>query len=841
MILIRDDSSSTVLEVLERLNSVASLRKKTVTGTTPLKSSYHVSLTLTSFWGVFWIDASNTERIKQTLADIARIAKVEPNANAAMYWLSNIKQRWLLLIDNADDRSIHLENYFPKGNRGHILVTTRNPAHKVHGNVGSGFYDFEKLDANDANQLLLRAADKHKTQNLTTASVITKALDFLALAIIQAGASIREGLCTLENYLPWFEDSWKTISQRRRGGGLELDPVRKVYASWDLNYKHLESNPNQSREDAIEILKTFAFLHREDIRFDILRRAVYNEAFEVKQARSRGVSEEPAPRMIFSWSRLLKNIYTFGFSSGTSPPLPRLLRQVQKNTGGIDHETALRYALRELVQSSLISYNEVKDSYSMHPLQHRYARERLSIGEQGVWAEVAASVLSASIVLPPLGDNVESQEFNRHIIPHLDHVVRCRANLQQATAENRSCLWRKWMFPILPLTRNEAIMYGKFSWIYAQSGRWSDAEKLQLAVRDFTYDFLGPENPKSRLVSLALSNTLWNLGRAEEALNMQRSVLEICENAFGHQHLETLKAKHMLGQTLWLQGRYHQARRIQQEVVDGFTEQLGLDNELTLKAKDNLGRTVVRFGERTDLLLAYKLHSEAVKGMEKVYGPNHTEILWAKESLARVIVDLGDQPFDIADALIDEVLEKRKSNLGKEHPYTLLAMANKALIKNTCGRTQEAEDLIRAGLDVANRNLGGDHVGTLLGRTMLASVLIHQQRYVDAEEILRDTTERQKHMKSHRGDYHPDRVMALVELAKCYRLQGKIDLSIQTCDEALDGFESFKLSTEHVLARDLKRGRAKLIGYQQAVERGKTPDENITWPAEGRYRQHRLF
>lgn len=769
---------------------------------------------------------------------------MEPNATAALYWLSNIKQRWLLLIDNADDRSIPLEKYFPKGNRGHILVTTRNPAHKLHGNVGPGFYDFEKLDAVDANQLLLRAADRQQEQDLTAASTITTALDFLALAIIQAGAAIRQGLCTLENYLPFFERSWKMISHRRRNSESDIEsPVKKVYASWDLNYKHLESNPTPTRQDAIELLKTFAFLHRENIRFDILQRALSNCELEAQElAKAAGEQDKPVRRLrLADWIRLLNAIWTFGVSSGSSPPLPRLLRLDRDESEDVDPLTALRLALGELVQSSLISYNEISDSYSMHPLQHRYARERLSIGEQGVWAEVAAYVLSASILLPPLGDNTQCQGFNRQLVPHLDHVLRCRNTVKQATNHNRRHLWRNWMFPEQPLTRTVALMYGKFSVVYAQSGHWTDAEQLQTAVRNFTLVFLGAEDPKTRLISTALSITLWNLGRAEEAFNMQCDVLKVCETTFGSQHLETLKAKHIMGQTLWQQGQLNHARSIQEEVMLGFLKQLGLDHELTLKAKDNLARTVFKFGEEKDILLARTLHTEAVKGMERVHGPDHIETLWAKESLARVLIETNNGPTGTAEELISDVLEKRKIQLGKEHPYTLLAMVNKALIKSACGCLEEAEDLLRSGLEVANRNLGRDHVGTLLGRTLLASVLIQQQRYEDAEEILRDTTERQKHMQSHRGNYHPDRVTALVELAKCYRLQGKVESSIQACDEALDGFESFVLVKEHVIARDLKTARLKLVGYQEAVKRQEHYDASVIQPAPGRYRLYYLF
>ena len=70
----------------------------------------------------------------------------------------SLEESWLLIIDNADDAHIDLEEYFPKGHRSYILMTTRNPPHKVHGNIGPGFFEFKGMEEDSANVLFLRAA-----------------------------------------------------------------------------------------------------------------------------------------------------------------------------------------------------------------------------------------------------------------------------------------------------------------------------------------------------------------------------------------------------------------------------------------------------------------------------------------------------------------------------------------------------------------------------------------------------------------------------------------------------------------------------------------------------------
>ena len=75
-----------------------------------------------------------------------------------MTWLAGLPHPWLLVIDNADDPNMEVEKYFPGGERGHILVTTRRSALKHLGNVGKGYRELEKIDEMDARDLLLKHA-----------------------------------------------------------------------------------------------------------------------------------------------------------------------------------------------------------------------------------------------------------------------------------------------------------------------------------------------------------------------------------------------------------------------------------------------------------------------------------------------------------------------------------------------------------------------------------------------------------------------------------------------------------------------------------------------------------
>jgi tetratricopeptide (TPR) repeat protein len=770
---------------------------------------------------VFWIDASSHERIKQTFAQIAKIGEVEPNQNAAMHWLSNLEERWLLIIDNADDPSVGLEQYFPKGDRGYILVTTRNPAHKVYGNVGLGFFEFHGMEDDDARALLLRGAghpEPWDADSSSWAAKITRQLGFLALALTHAGAAIRSGLCSLRDYLTFYDKNWERI-RRKRSLSMESrdgDDYLSAYATYEVSYHGIEQKGTEASNDALQLLKTFAFFYFENIRADILKKAVLNAEIEETQEEKNKEEEAGKPR---SWPQTFKNmkltIFSFILQNRSPQTLPYLIRDA-RDSHYFDN-VRLRYALRELVQMSLITYYEVSDSYSMHPLVHKWARERpeMTTSEQGVWSQAAATTLAHSILLPPLGDTEAEELYRRDILPHIDHVQKCQQAIKDRITETRKERWYgllQWPGAESRFDRDRALLYAKYSIVYAHGGRWNEAEALQLAVKNYTQSVLGLDQAHTRRISLALAGTYWHQGRGDDAADLQNTVLQACLTHLGPHNHETLMVMDTLGQTRWQQGRYSDARLLQQQAVNGLIKLKGLHHEDTLTAMNNLGRIIAGFYE--NLGEAKTLISEAVKGMERSLGPTHLKTLIAKENLATLALQIKSD-LHKASELMTEVLDLRTKKLGKEHPYTLLAMVNMANIKSALGQHQEAESLIRKALPIADRNLCENHIGTLMGRAHLGAILVRQARYDEAETTLLDVIERQRHLSAYRGDFHPDRLGAMMELSGCYRLQGKIDDSIRLCDEAIEGLRRISLK-EHPLERKMKEQRRELIQMKNA-------------------------
>lgn len=731
------------------------------------------------FWGVFWIDATSMETARQSFAKIGKQGGMEATLDAGKYWLSNCEEPWLLIINNADDPSLDLLNLFPEGDRGRILVTTRNPNLTVHGTAGA--MELKGLKPQEASLLLLKAAVTPKPWDKAIedmANQIADALGYLALALVQAGAVILQGICNLQDYLKFYNQFRSSVSERRSSvASLNADQVT-IYATWEHSLSSLEQRATEAGEDAAQLLSTVAFFHFEHIRVDIFIRALENRSGLKKDA---------------SRPSLLMRL-TGGVCARLQPPLvlPRFLRQ---NSWELDPHR-IRLALSELRSFSLISYDGKDDSFSLHPVVHSWARDRLETGAKAVWAQVAINVLADSILLPP-GDAGEAhEEFRRDILPHLDHCIRARSievldydiwfggfKLPFALILHHS--W-------LHVFRQQVATAAKCGYVYLERGRFNEAVALLSKAKDALIQSRGHNNSLTMAAMLALAKAFWGLGRLDEGLALQTAVVDTRIRILGQRNAETLSAMNELGRSYWLNGQYHEALELQTATLKLVCPALGATHDSTLTAMDNIGVTYGSWKRYTE---SRDMHSRVLAVRTKTLGRTHLHTLETMNNLAMALMDLGQ--LEQASELMDEVYKHRKTKLGKEHPYALWALCNLAKVKSEMRILTEAEHMLVGGVAAAKRSLGENHLGVLMGEGELARVYARQGRL---EESLHLSEHLIQLLEESRGPGHPDTVYALFKLAQLYELRSEIDKALQTSALAAERSE-VRLTKQHPMAQ----------------------------------------
>ncbi|KAF2799625.1 hypothetical protein K505DRAFT_265415 [Melanomma pulvis-pyrius CBS 109.77] len=756
------------------------------------------------YWGVFFVDGSSRKSATGSYSEIAKTGGVEPNEKAAKNWLATRDLPWLLIIDNVDDDKVRLEELLPPGTKGCILVTSRNPAHISYGTVGDMALELLPMDKDEANVLILRAANEPSpwTQSLSdSASVICRALGFLPLALVHAGKAIMSGLCAWGEYLTFYDKQTRLIRRARRDKSRSRSAKRfqededgmNVFSSYEIIYQSLEVSQEQRFQDAVELLHVFSYFHFQNIRLDILIRAATNPLKEAREMKKQSEADEEVQKRISkskskSWSSWFRELAVRGVRYlDTSPPLPSAL----KNPSGISEkhfeeevDVRLRRALVVLVARSLVmKQDRISGRYSMHPLVHKWIRDRpeMSTAQQALWCQVAKTTLAGSILIPPLGDTDEERSMRRELLPHIMHARERHEMIEKTLQDNRTARKGIWPVAVMGFGRLEANEAARFSRVYSECGIFEEAERLQSRVRKFVIRLLGEEHPLSIKLTLLLAGTLYELTRVSEATQLQRRIFNVCMEFLSYDDPLTLMVMDKLGAALCFIGRWAESLSLHENAVNGMRKIYGAGHENTLKAICNMGRVHYRYLNYEE---ASKLHREAWDGMKKRLGETHFETLICLEELAVSQIRMGKEYLEECHEMMKFVLDRRRENLGKEQPYTLLAICNLGRVKSAMGRHEEAARIMKEAVAIAERNLGESHFGVLAGKTHYAQVLVNLGQHEDAERIFKVVINKPQYRKSTDEDgEHPDRVVAMWYLIGCLGKQGKSEQALRVCDK----------------------------------------------------------
>ena len=717
---------------------------------------------------------------------------MEATQSAGKHWLSNVEEPWLLIINNADDLGLELPGLFPEGERGHILVTTRNPSFRIHATVGA--LEFTGLGRKDALLLLLRASDFPRPWDSDTedcGNKITDALGCLALALIQAGALILQKICRIDDYLDLYNRFRKRINVRQSSKGSK-DEDQTIYATWEHSIDSLELRGSEASLDAVQMLSIVGFFHFENIRVDIFTRALKN------RLGAAGVADDGS-----FIGKMLRGVIA---RVQPLPILPNFLRGYHA-----EHDPSrIRHALHVLRSFSLISYNSRDDSFSLHPVVHSWARDRLTRGEQTLWAQIALNVLAEAILLPPNDAGEEHEDFRRDILPHLDLCLRARP----IRILNYGVLFGGLKLPfalvlrhsLLLVFRDQVLTAAKCGYVYAERGRFNEAAVLLSQAKDALVQSRGIQNEHTMRVMLGLAGTYWGLGRLEEAVALQKIVVDARSRSLGPEHLETLSAMDQLGRSFWLNGQYVEALELQTLTMQRMKAALGPKHADTLSAMDNLGVTYGSWQRFDDSM---NLHVQVLAVRKKTLVPNHLDTLATMNNLAMALKDLG--ALDKAKKLMTEVYEQRKLKLGKEHPWTLWALCNLAKVYTELELFQEAEDMLVPGIAAAKRSLSDDHLGVLMGIGELTRVYARQKRFNEAENLSQHLLRR---LEASRGHGHPDTVYALFKTAQLFEIQGKYVKALELYELAVERVR-IRLTVEHPMAKRISSQLQRLREKRQ--------------------------
>ena len=218
---------------------------------------------------ILWVTADSEDSIISDYVAVAKFldlpVKNDSDQNlvvsAVLNWLRT-NENWLLVLDNADDPHL-VKNFLPSNPKGHILLTSRA---QFFDNLGiSSPIKMEKMLPEDAWKFFIKRTEclNLEPSELKALEELTLELDYLPLAIEQAGAYIKKIKCSFKDYLfSYKKRGLKLLEQLKVLSG---NYSKSVATTWLLNFERVE----QDSKVSAEILFVSAFLNSSQIPAEI--------------------------------------------------------------------------------------------------------------------------------------------------------------------------------------------------------------------------------------------------------------------------------------------------------------------------------------------------------------------------------------------------------------------------------------------------------------------------------------------------------------------------------------------------------------------------------------------
>jgi tetratricopeptide (TPR) repeat protein len=627
---------------------------------------------------VFWVDVDKASTAEADFIAIAKLLghSVEGVPNALQV-LANIKQPWLLILDNADDPDFDYQVYFPTGTHGAVLMTSRVPECKMYS--PEQFEALEGLGNGDSKELLLKAANIPKESWRSyndQAETVIQLLGSHTLALIQAGAYIAKGYCRLHEY--------PKVYKRQRKRLMEFRPKQAqsryydVYATFEASAEVLERSGSEAAKDALDLLAILSMLDAA-----VLPLWIFQSAWDCSRVVLRKSCEETNRIDRISQKHVLR---LPGF----------LVAEAAAWEESEDEEwnsSRLIEASSQLISLSLITRHgeDGLKRLSMHPLAHAWAKDRQDSKQQGVAWVAAGCVLTLAQMYHGIWYAQETHLYP-HILSYLDINIR------------RAFLFEDQSIVIPILLRCSSILL-----------EMRQHTRLSYLLEDiFTRLSKSPEEPSEESLPLYIlrARNLRHLGKNKKAIALLQKMVKIRELTLAKDDPDLLTLQHDLATVYKSNGQIKEAIVLLEYIVK-IREILAEDHSERLDSQHDLARAYLANGQIKDAVILL----EYIDKIQETLLEDHPERLASQHELACAYLANGQ--IKKAVALLEYVV-KIQETLLEDHPERLTSQHELARAYLANGQIKKAVALLEYVVKI--EKLAEDHQERLASQYTLARV-----------------------------------------------------------------------------------------------------------------------
>ena len=738
-----------------------------------------------------WVTAADRESVITGFAQAANTVDASPPDEGAevaaarfVSWLDRTRRPWALIIDDLAETSV-LEDLWPAGASGRVLITTRLPATAFEGpdfkGTASNSKDLRVVPVTGLNR---REALDYVASRLTDypdqrieALDLGEDLDGLLLALAQATAvmSARGQGC---------REYRRKLAERLPHMPAVEGASAAVLATWSIAAECAHELPPAGLAWPTLVLTAMMDHH--------------------------GVP-----------GAVLTSPVACGYIAG------------RPSTGAAADQTMVRAAINNLAQAGLVTIDPASPvrTVQMHASVQAAVRAYLPAADL---EQVVLAAADALLETWPEGEGQEGQGVQGDQA-QLGLTQLDQAQLEQALRDCASALragdggmlWKPEAHPLLfraglslensrlseaaitywksmvatstrllgPAHANAVVARDRLAAAYESAGKSADAIAVfQAALADRERN-QGPEHAETIAARSHLAHAYQSAGRAADAIALYERTVADSGRLLGPAHPATLEARANLAETYQAAGKPREAISAYELLVADAERQLGSGHPTTLRARSHLGAAYAATGRAKEAIGQYE---RALADQERMHGRDHRDTIAARASLASAFRAAGKQKEAIAQ--YQRVLADRERVEGADHPDTIAARANLAYACRSAGRLREAVPLYERTLDDRMRVQGPDHRDTLTARSNLAACYQQARRLTDAipqyERALADS-ERML------GAGHMETLTTRCNLATAYYTAGRLTDVVAVLQRALTDCERY-LGPDHQMTQTVR-------------------------------------